>query len=78
MVPPPRPVDDSFADGAAGFVFGRNVLKLNLYRVVGYDRESGHDVRAPSHRIVLPLTAIGELKQLLQQFDEIQQRSPER
>jgi hypothetical protein len=75
MAPPPRPIDDSFADGAAGFIIGRNVLKLDLYRVVGYDRESGQEVRAQSHRIVLPMTAIGELKQLLQQFDEAQQRA---
>ncbi len=67
-IPSPAPVDDSFADGVGGFTVGRNVLKLDLYRVVGYDRESGQEVRTHSHRLVLPLTAISELSNVLQQF----------
>ncbi|MEQ8697891.1 MAG: hypothetical protein RLT05_15200 [Bauldia litoralis] len=68
--PSPAPVDDSFADGVSGFTVGRNVLKLDMYRIVGYDRESGQEVRTHSHRLVLPLTAIAELSNVLQQFDQ--------
>lgn len=70
VAPSPAPIDDSFADGVSGFTVGRNVLKLDLYRIVGYDRESGQEVRTHSHRLVLPLTAISELSNVLQQLEQ--------
>ena len=60
------PPEDSFADGAHGVTMARNVLKLDLYRVVRYDQASEEELRNISHRIVLPMTAVPELINLLQ------------
>ena len=62
----PTPPNDSFADGAHGIILGRNVLKLDLYRVVGFDGEKKEEIRSISHRLVLPTTAVPELINLLQ------------
>lgn len=69
LVAPQVQPEDSFADGAHGFTVGRNVIKLDLYRVVGFDREANQEVRTHSHRIVLPLTAVPEIVKLLQQYE---------
>ncbi len=60
------PPEDSYADGAAAILIGRSVLKLDLYRIVGFDRERNEEIRTVSHRVVLPVAAIPELVQLLQ------------
>lgn len=78
MVQAPVPVEDSFADGVGGFTVGRNVLKLDLYRVVNIDRESGQEMRAHSHRIVLPLTAIPELANVINQYESAVRQIQER
>jgi hypothetical protein len=66
--------EDSYADGAASITGCRNVLKLDFYRVVGTDQEDKKEVRTISHRLVLPLTAIPELSQLLQGYDQAVQQ----
>ena len=66
IVPPSRDLRDSYADGALGVHVRDTVLKLDLYCEVGVDQESGAELRTISHRLVLPITAIGGLIQLLQ------------
>ena len=66
MTPPSRDLQDSYADGALGIMMRDAVFKIELYRVIGIDQESGEELRAVSHRLVLPITAIGELAGLLQ------------
>lgn len=62
--------EDSYADGAANITGGRNVIKIDLYRVAGFDAEDNKEVRVLSHRIVLPHTAIPELLRLLQGYSQ--------
>lgn len=68
------PPEDSYADGAASITGGRNVVKIDFYRAVGIDQEDKKEVRTISHRLVLPLTAIPELSQLLQGYDQAVQQ----
>ena len=58
--------EDSYADGALGVFVRDTILKLDLYRVIGTDNDSGDELRAVSHRLVLPITAVVELIRLLQ------------
>ena len=74
----PTPPNDSFADGAHGIILGRNVLKLDLYRVVGFDSENKEEIRAISHRLVLPTTAVPELINLLQSIVRAVQQTSQR
>jgi hypothetical protein len=74
----PDSVEDSFADGAAGIVVGRNVLKLDLYRVVGMDRENEQELRTTSHRMVLPLTAVPELINLLAKYARVVEQTAQK
>lgn len=67
--------DDSFADGAASLTIGRGVLKLDLYRVIGVDRETQQELRTVSHRIVLPLSAVSELNTLFQRYGQAVQQA---
>jgi hypothetical protein len=66
--------EDSYADGAASITGGRNVIKIDFYRVVGIDQEDKKEVRKISHRLVFPLTAIPELRQLLQGYGQAVQK----
>jgi hypothetical protein len=50
------------------------VVKIDFYRAVGIDQEDKKEVRTISHRLVLPLTAIPELSQLLQGYDQAVQQ----
>ncbi len=60
------PPEESFADGAHSVTLTRNVLKLDLYRVLRYDQASEEELRKVSHRIVLPMSAVPEMINLLQ------------
>lgn len=66
--------EDSYADGATSITVSRNVIKLDLYRVVGIDQEDNKEVRVISHRLVLPLTAVPELVQILQGYSQAVQQ----
>jgi len=61
--------DELYADGVGGLQFGRNIVKLDLYRVLEFDRDDT-EVRQLAHRVVLPITAIPELVRLLQGFGQ--------
>lgn len=61
--------NELYADGVGGLQFGRNIVKLDLYRVLEFDRDDA-EVRQLAHRLVLPITAIPELVRLLQGFGQ--------
>ncbi|WP_075221826.1 hypothetical protein [Acuticoccus yangtzensis] len=62
--------DELYADGVGSLHFGRNVVKLDLYRVLEFDRDDA-EVRQLAHRVVLPITAIPELVRVLQNFGQV-------
>ena len=68
------PPDETYADGALGVMSRGMIFKMDLYRVVGTERETGEELRSNSHRIVLPITAapqlIGILQKMLQGMEE--------
>lgn len=68
--------NEIYADGVGGLHFGRNVVKLDLYRVLEFDKEQA-EVRQLAHRVVLPVTAIPELVRLLQGFGQVVRDSAE-
>ncbi len=59
--------DTTYADGIARFMLGRGILKLELYRVVGYDNNTKEELRAFSGTIALPLLATTEIADVLRQ-----------
>jgi len=60
------PAEEVFVDGVAGLSFRSGVVKLDWYSVVSHDREQNREVRKATHRLVMPMTALQELLQLLQ------------
>ncbi|CAK0766902.1 hypothetical protein CCP2SC5_30083 [Azospirillaceae bacterium] len=68
------PPDDEYADGAAGMIFGPNVVKVDFFRVVGFDSEAKVELRNVSHRLVLPISSIPELTRLFQGFNQVMQQ----
>ena len=75
---PANPPDDTFADGAAGIIAGRNVVKIDFYRVAGFDREDNREIRTVSQRLVLPLNSIPELMRLLRGFGQAVQQAADK
>ncbi len=61
MVASPTPVDEFYVDGASGLISRGGVVKIDLFRVVGYEPDSKVELRQVSHRLVLPLTALPDL-----------------
>lgn len=59
--------DEVYADGIGRFMVGRGVLKLETYRVVGFDQKTGEELRAYSGSLVVPLLAATELADILKQ-----------
>lgn len=59
--------DENYADGIGRFMVGRGVLKLETYRVVGFDQQTGEELRAYSGSLVVPLLAATELADILTQ-----------
>ena len=68
LLPQNTPLEETFADGALGVDVRSTVFKLNLYRVVGNDQQSGDELWSNSHRIVLPITAATQLIGILQRM----------
>lgn len=66
LVRPSTDPVDSYADGALAVHLRDTILKLDLYRVVGTDKESGEELITLSHRLVFPIAAVAELVNLLQ------------
>jgi hypothetical protein len=60
-VPNPAPIEELFADGVGSLMSRGGVVKLDLFRVVGYERDSKAELRQVSHRLVLPLSAVPDM-----------------
>ena len=66
MIPNPNPVTEIFADGVAGLMGRRGVIKLELYSVIGHDADANTENRQITHRLVMPIAAVPELGKLLE------------
>ncbi len=75
FAPLQSPPEDTFVDGVSGIAGGRDIVKLEFYRVVGFDPEDKKEVRVQSHRLVLPRSSIPELMQVLQGYIQAVQQA---
>ncbi len=66
MVDSPTPVDEFYIDGASGLMSRGGVIKLDLFRVVGFDPDTKVELRQISHRLVMPLSALPDLLKAFQ------------
>ena len=66
MVGTPGPADELYVDGINGALIRRDVIKLDCYRVMGVNTEDKAEVRAVTHRLVLPTASVPELARLFQ------------
>jgi hypothetical protein len=66
MVGTPGPADELYVDGINGALVRRDVIKLDCYRVMGINSEDKAEVRAVTHRLVLPTASVPELARLFQ------------
>jgi len=66
VIPSAPPIEEIYIDGIAGLMGRGGVVKLDCYRVDGFDKEAEAEVRRISHRLVLPATSLGELIKLIQ------------
>ena len=69
--------DEIFVDGVSGILTRPSVVKLDCYRVLRIDREDKAEVRAVTHRLVMPAGSIRELAKLLQNWAEQARRAQE-
>jgi len=69
---PGPPAEEIFVDGVSGLFFRSGVVKMDCYRVVGHNQDENKEVRMSTHRIVLPVSALQELVQLLQNASNVQ------
>lgn len=60
------PAEEIFVDGVGGIMARAGIVKLDLYRVIGFDREEEAEVHSISHRLVLPAAALPELLRVTQ------------
>ena len=60
-VPNPLPIEALFVDGVGSLMSRGGVVKLDLFRVVGYERDSKAELRQVSHRLVMPLSAVPDM-----------------
>jgi len=61
-----NPPDETYADGPLGVISQGMIFKVDFYRFIGTEKETGIELRANSHRIVLPITAAPQLISILQ------------
>jgi hypothetical protein len=66
LMPNQNPVEEVYVDGVLGMFARAGVVKFNLYRVVGTDPGDESEVRAITHRLVMPAAALPELARLIQ------------
>ncbi len=72
------PPDDTYADGIIGIAAGRDVVKLEFYRSVGFDAEDNKEIRILSHRLVLPRSSLPELMRMLQGYSQAVQQAAQK
>lgn len=75
MVPNPAPVEDLYFDGVGGVISRGGVVKLDLFRVAGYETEPKAELRQISHRLVLPLSALPDVLKLFQSVAKAAQQA---
>ena len=75
MVPNPAPVDEIYVDGTSSLISRSGVVKLDLYRVVGFDPATKTELRQVSHRLVLPLTALPDILNAFQSIARAAQQA---
>ncbi len=78
MVPNPAPIDELYVDGTSSLISRSGVVKLDLFRVVGFDPATKTELRQVSHRLVLPLTALPELLNAFQSVARAAQQAAQR
>lgn len=62
-----EPPEEIFVDGVMAISLRHGVAKIECYRVAGRASPSDPtELRRPSHRLVLPAVALGELLQILE------------
>ncbi|WP_152604121.1 hypothetical protein [Methylotenera sp. G11] len=66
---PARPDSEIYADGVMSFAIRSGVLKIDFYQSVAPTPDGKGEFRRLSHRVALPLAALGELKEYLQQVE---------
>jgi hypothetical protein len=66
---PARPDSEIYADGVMSFAIRSGVLKIDFYQSVAPTPDGKGEFRRLSHRVALPLTALGEMKEYLQQIE---------
>jgi hypothetical protein len=69
------PPEEIYVDGAMGLITRAGVVKIDLYRVAGYERGTNAELRQHSHRLVLPAMAAGELLNVLQSAADAMRRT---
>ena len=67
------PAEEISVDGVSSLSWRSGVVKLACYRVVGHDSQANRESRMVTLRLVMPATALQELKQILQNVSELQQ-----
>ncbi len=70
MVPGQRPPEEIYVDGVSGILGRGGVIKLDCFRVMGVDREQA-EIRAVTHRLVLPAGAMPGLVRLFQRMANV-------
>lgn len=66
---PAKPDVEMYADGVMSMAIRSGILKVDLYQSVAPTPDGKGEFRRLSQRVVLPLTALGELKEYLQQIE---------
>jgi hypothetical protein len=66
MVSGAGPVSDIYADGVSAIMTRAGVVKLDLYEAVGYQQDTGTELRRVAHRLVMPAAALPELMRMFQ------------
>jgi len=70
-------VDEVFVDGISGVIGRGGIIKLDFYRLLGFDQGEEAEVRQIVQRLVLPTSAIPELAQAIKGVAEAGQKSAE-
>ena len=66
MIDNPHPVDEFYVDGVGSLLSRGGIVKLDLFRVVGYEPDTKQELRQVSHRLVLPLAALPDFLKVFQ------------
>ncbi len=74
MVTSPQPPEEIYVDGVSGILGRGGVIKLDCFRVMGVDREQA-EIRAVTHRLVLPAGAVPGLVRLFQNMANVGQQT---